>query len=322
MAAEKPVGGVVPELLTEAQARALLDAQRELRDKGYRANILELRKWSQLGDVWKGALRNVPSVGFIIEGRHLRRANSRIPSASKLIEAPLAWYGPHPRKLCPEDYLRNEFEWEHVLGTCCLIGSRRVLTARHVIYVGAVPRDLSDLFVVFDFYRASDGYPTRIFELGINVFGIKSEGPGGDEDPCAGDWLTLNLDESPPIPAHEIPGIAGTSVGGAVGVYTLGHPNGLPMRFGYSPTSNPSLTRPGCYNAFVDGYNSASGSPVFDAATHQIVGVLILSCGTQNTGVLRTPRGCQLSQICAPEAGTGGSFFVDSQYFVQKASMP
>lgn len=320
---EAPSGGVIPDLLTKQEEERLLEAQRDLHNRGHRANILELRKLSQQGAIWTGALRNVPCVGFIVEGRHLRRAGSRIPASSNLLEAPLSSYGPDPRKLCGDDYLRNEFQWENIRGTCCLIGAKRVLTAWHVIHdVPNAPVDLSDKFVVFDFYRTTDGYPPRVFELGSNVFRIQSEGPGGVNDTCTEDWTTLNLQEAPPIPASELPGIADTSVGAALGVYTLGHPNGLPMRFGYSPTSSPSKSWPGCYNAFVDGYNSASGSPMFNAVTHQIVGVLTKSCSTRIDGVRRTLRGCQLSEICAPEAGTGGSSFVDSQFFVRRALTP
>ena len=56
-------------------------------------------------------------------------------------------------------------------------------------------------------------------------------------------------------------------------VYMLGHPSGLPMKYA-GPASVRRVDAKGHFVAGLDAFGGNSGSPVFDAASHRVVGIL------------------------------------------------
>jgi V8-like Glu-specific endopeptidase len=55
-------------------------------------------------------------------------------------------------------------------------------------------------------------------------------------------------------------------------VYVMGHPCGLPLK--YAPGATIKETNPNYFRADLDVYGSNSGSPVFCAETHELIGIV------------------------------------------------
>jgi hypothetical protein len=303
--------------IPEVQACEILKTQRLLEAVTYRANIQQL-KAASADPRWQGAAANVGCVGLLVKDNRLRRGESPL-MGTDYFEAPLVTYGTDPRFLRITDYLHYEAEWPEVLGTCFLIGCNRVLTARHVVLANNVPKVPWDrLRIVFGFHTRDDGRPARVFHEPSRVARVASLGAHGIDTANENDWAILNLlsnvDE-----ALRPASVTNDPIDLSRGVYTLGHPNGLAMRFCYSETSSPDSS--GCHRAFFDGYLGASGSPVFEARHHRVVGVLAYS-GGDDEGIIETAAGGNISDICAPPFYSAGAFYVPHARFASAALAP
>ncbi len=88
---------------------------------------------------------------------------------------------------------------------------------------------------------------------------------------CNNDWVVLRLEHAVPqsVPVSP-PRIQAPKVGQAV--YTLGHPGGLPLKL----TDRATVTRVSddSFRTDLDTFAGNSGSPVFDAETHALVGIV------------------------------------------------
>lgn len=314
-------GGInLSQPISEEEASKLLAVQQDLLRRRYRGNMQQLRKWVRQSEKWQGAEANGAAVAILLHERDLRRLHSTLDGNSGYIEAQLNAYGPLPRGLRTSDFLYHETAWNMPKGTCCLISPNRVLTANHVVdrtAEAAIVR--KELYVVFDFQTLSDDAPRRVFSKSSSVFRVGAIGPrGADQTNPAEDWATLILENSPTQLGRKPCRIASALDGPLGEVYALGHPNGLAMRYTYSGASGTSSQSAGCYVAFLDGYDGASGSPVFDAASHEIVGVLIQTCSSAE-GVVNTVAGDYLSLVCAAGYSATGSLFVGARSFGMRA---
>lgn len=89
---------------------------------------------------------------------------------------------------------------------------------------------------------------------------------------CSGDWVTLRLEH----PVTHLGDLAPPRVGAprpGRPVYTLGHPLGLPLKLA---TGGVVLSAgEGAFRTSLDTFAGNSGSPVFDADSHALVGLVV-----------------------------------------------
>jgi hypothetical protein len=96
--------------------------------------------------------------------------------------------------------------------------------------------------------------------------------PAGDRGSCSGDWVILQLEHpvthlgplAPPRLEAPRPGRA---------VYTLGHPLGLPLKLATGGAVVSASD--GAFRTSLDTFAGNSGSPVFDAGSHALLGLVI-----------------------------------------------
>lgn len=94
----------------------------------------------------------------------------------------------------------------------------------------------------------------------------------GQDGPGAGDWVVLELERAVNhMPVRNTPVIAAAEPGRPV--YTLGFPCGLPLKLADGATilsANSAELR-----CDLDTFTGNSGSPVFDAITHALLGIVV-----------------------------------------------
>lgn len=160
-------------------------------------------------------------------------------------------------------------------------------------------------FAVFDYaMRSGAGAPTSLPASRIHAISpyplARAASPGA-ESPCEGDWVLLKLSSR----VTHLGSLSRTRVASAArggGVYTLGHPRGLPLKLAANATVLSVGT--GEFRTDLDTYVGNSGSPVFDAATHALVGVVIEAQKDDGDFVPAPALGCYVSnRIEAPATG-------------------
>jgi V8-like Glu-specific endopeptidase len=109
---------------------------------------------------------------------------------------------------------------------------------------------------------------TQIFR-GRQVLGGELVGNAGR------DWALVKLDR--PVPSSLAEPVTAWHAGEIQldqSVYVIGHPSGLPVK--YAPDASVQAASDSAYfTADLDTFGGNSGSGVFDAATHELVGVLV-----------------------------------------------
>jgi hypothetical protein len=153
-----------------------------------------------------------------------------------------------------------------------LLGKRFVLTAWHGWeYFAREPQ-----VAIFDYcaHSACDQPVYVSAELVVKVREYPRAQPqrdGGARD-CPGDWVILELERDvehlPPAPPLTLGApLLGTAV------YTLGYPCGLPLKLA-DGAQVLHLDAEG-FRADLDTFTGNSGSPVFDAEQHALLGIVI-----------------------------------------------
>ncbi|MCS6947504.1 MAG: serine protease [Steroidobacteraceae bacterium] len=161
-----------------------------------------------------------------------------------------------------------------------LIGPRHVLTCWH----GWTHFFADAQLAIFDYYaRSPCDNPTTL--PASRIYRVRpypsSVPPRTDAAELAsGDWVILELERSVEHLQFEVspPVIARPQLGRAV--YTLGYPCGLPLKL----ASNATILHQGGveFRTDLDTFSGNSGSPVFDAETHALVGIVVQ--GQKNEG--------------------------------------
>lgn len=161
------------------------------------------------------------------------------------------------------------------LGSGFLVNSRMVLTAKHCTFFDPYmtqEMEPEDLLVVRGFTQG--GWFSQLSFAKDQVHEVASIERSGD----ALDWARLSLKE--PIAGVEGLPLASTQADFApiephLAVYVLGHPSGLALK--HAPGGRVIKAIPGdpIVLATTDTFQGNSGSPVFDAFTHAVVGVLV-----------------------------------------------
>ncbi len=90
-------------------------------------------------------------------------------------------------------------------------------------------------------------------------------------DAAAGDWVILRLARA--LHGRASPAVSTGLARPGDAVYTLGHPCGLPLKL--AADAQVLTAEADTFHTDLDTYSGNSGSPVFDAATHALLGIVV-----------------------------------------------
>jgi V8-like Glu-specific endopeptidase len=177
--------------------------------------------------------------------------------------------------------------------TAFLVGGDLIATAGHCANV----ENLRSFRVVFGFQMAKPSQPVLSF-ADREVY-EPAEILGRAEDKHGADWAIVRLSREvagrTPLTMRSQGKITNSSA-----LYVIGHPKGLPAKYAASAVVRDN--RPGAYFVTnLDTYGGNSGSPVFNAVTGDVEGILVRG----DRDLILTEEGCRRSRVC-PDLGCLG----------------
>ncbi len=202
------------------------------------------------------------------------------------------------QSLCPDERFANQLATASCSGT--LIAPDIVLTAGHCVqeYRKDCEHDpvpyAKDIYFVFGYHASSkhdrgrDTFVKRQIYRGKRALGGACKSTGGD------DWAMVQLDR--PVPstlATPVGKIRKTKIPANTEVYVIGYPSGLPLKKAGTAKVSKNSAR-AFFVADLDTFGGNSGSGVFDAASHELVGVLVRGA----TDYYEDPQGCRRAYRC------------------------
>lgn len=187
-----------------------------------------------------------------------------------------------------------------------LVRSNIVLTAGHCIQnrisaSGTTP-SRREVHFVFGYFAKPDNEfgltefePSRVFRARKVLARKFDEAKGVD-------WAVVELDR--PVPseiASPFTSFSEQPVEQGEGVYVIGYPSGLPVK--YAPGAKVrSVEKEKYFVANLDAFGGNSGSPVFSARTHSLVGILVRGRADY---VKDRRKNCRRAFVC-PTTGCAG----------------
>jgi len=173
-----------------------------------------------------------------------------------------------------------------------LVASNVVATAGHCVDTG----NLAKVRFVFGFRMANANTANTVLSNGNIYRGVELLGRTLTSN--GADWSVVRLDRA--VLNHRITRVRfGGRIANNQAIHVIGHPSGLPTK--YAPGANVRDNGPAAFfTANLDTYGGNSGSPVFDAQTHLVEGVLVRG---ENDYVLQ--GACWVSLAC-PATGCRG----------------
>ena len=192
--------------------------------------------------------------------------------------------------LCPDEPFVDQ-----PVGAFCtgfLVAPDVIATAGHCVN----EENVTTIRFVFGFRMADARTPQIVIRnsevyAGAVVLGRELTADGAD-------WCLVRLDRAvsgrPVLPLRR----AGT-IGAGQRLYVIGHPSGLPAKFAGGAEVRAS-SNPAFFTANLDTFGGNSGSPVFNADTHEVEGILVRGAADF------VPVGmCMVSGVC-PTTGCSG----------------
>jgi hypothetical protein len=175
-----------------------------------------------------------------------------------------------------------------------VVGSDLVATAGH-----CVRDDWKSVRIVFNYRIVQDHQSRHLDTIGANDVYAPTEVVAQEVDSNGVDFAVLRVDRSiqshPPLNLRPEGSITQNE-----GVYTLGYPAGLPLKLA-ADASVRTVSLAGYFVSNLDTFGGNSGSPVLNAATHQVEGILVR--GDHDWVTLGS---CQVALVCPSYTGCRG----------------
>ncbi len=214
------------------------------------------------------------------------------------------------KKLCPGEKFA-----EQAIGAFCsgsLVGEDLIITAGHCITSEA---QCADTKLVFGFAVTKEGAEAVTTVPAADVYTCSKivkrflAGEPGSDNPTGQnlgpDYALIKLDRKvtgrKPLPVNR-----GTTLKDGSGIYVIGHPVGLPIKLA-GDAKVRDFSKIGYFTADLDTFGGNSGSPVFNAATNKIEGILVrgdrdfelspAGCVTQSTYEQTGGRGEDVTKV-------------------------
>jgi V8-like Glu-specific endopeptidase len=174
--------------------------------------------------------------------------------------------------LCPSEPFYGQPAAAGSICTGVLVAANVVLTAAHFVHESNV-RELAFVFG----YEMADSvspvirFPKEKIYRGVRVLQrqLDKNGPNA----TGSDWVLVQLDRD--VEGQEIVRVSQKIVFHDQPVYVIGYPCGLPAK--YAPGLVVENIEKAYFMSQMDIYSGNSGSPVFCAETHEMVGMLVRS---------------------------------------------
>jgi hypothetical protein len=148
-----------------------------------------------------------------------------------------------------------------------LVKEDMIATAGH-----CVARNIENLRFLFGFRMSDPSTPvTRVPKKNIYKAVEVVEKRYTTRGTNGTDWALVKLDRK--VEDRPVVELCMTDVAYDQSIYVIGHPAGLPLKF--APGSRIKQLHPANFIADLDIYSGNSGSPVFDADSHKVVGIVI-----------------------------------------------
>lgn len=173
-----------------------------------------------------------------------------------------------------------------------LVGDDLMVTAGHCISTSSCATSR----FVFDFEMEDvDTVRTRVDDNDVySCASVEGRQLSGDED-----WAVIRLDR--PVQGHTpMPVRRSGNVSVGTSLVLLGHPSGLPLKIAPNGTVR-GTSNPVYFDASVDSYGGNSGSPVVNAQTGEVEGILV-----RGNADYEWSGSCYVSNECSDANGCPG----------------
>ena len=207
-------------------------------------------------------------------------------------------------KLCPGVQFA-----EQPVGAFCsgaLVGADLVMTAGHCVKSEAA---CAEIKAAFGFAVREEGGGAPVSLPQSEVYSCKKiitrlltgepDSPAPLGQRFGPDYALIQLDR--PVAGHKpLPIDRGQQLRNGDPVFVIGHPSMLPVKIS-GEASIRDASPQGYFVADLDTFGGNSGSPVFDANTNLIEGILVRG----DEDFIMTPRGCQALAVYGQNGGRG-----------------
>ncbi len=218
-------------------------------------------------DTWKKQARGVGMI-LIKDYQFKPEANGDLMIST--VKPNIVSYG-DLYKLCADEL----FRYQPAIGdcTCFLVDDRHVFTAGHCLE-RYTPENYA---IIFDYVKSNPDSSDYLIPK-ENIYSIKEIKYNVYSTERDKDFAIVELDRPVSDPSRALYMNKNGGLAQGDSLYMIGHPIGLPMKFagnGVALDINTSADgNPLKFEASLDAFSGNSGSPVFNALTHEVEGVL------------------------------------------------